>query len=393
MKLLYTLTTYPPTIGGAQLHQHLLAQQLQSRHSLQVLTQWRTNRTDWLLGTTLKAPEEGRDESLDNIPIHPITLSRQEKILLLPYVILYYPWMSFALPKIAQCLQTKIQPYANNTDLIHNVRIGREGLSFASYDAAKRADIPFIFTPVHHPRWVGWRYQQYLNLYRKADRLLALTEVEEKTLVTLGVKPDKITVTGIGPILAPNPKPQSFREQYKITNSMILFLGQHHDYKGYRQLLAAAPIVWKKYPETKFVFIGPPVKNSEYYFQDGDRRILRLGSVDLQTKTSALAACDCLCVPSSQESFGGVYTEAWSLKKPVIGCDIPAVAEVIDHEKNGLLVTQDPRAIAASILEILSDHHLAKIMGEAGYQKVQQRFTWKKLAEKTESAYLKALKN
>ncbi|WLT39507.1 hypothetical protein NON20_08505 [Synechocystis sp. B12] len=58
MKLLYTLTTYPPTIGGAQLHQHLLAQQLQSRHSLQVLTQWRTNRTDWLLGTTLKAPKK-----------------------------------------------------------------------------------------------------------------------------------------------------------------------------------------------------------------------------------------------------------------------------------------------------------------------------------------------
>jgi glycosyltransferase involved in cell wall biosynthesis len=393
MKLLYTLTTYPPTIGGAQLHQHLLAQQMQSQHSLQVLTQWRTNRTDWLLGTTLRAPEKGQDESLDNIPIHSLTLSKQEKLLLFPYVLLYYPWMSFALPKIAQCLQTKIQPYANNTDLIHNVRIGRECLSFASYDAAKRADIPFIFTPVHHHRWVGWRYQQYLNLYRKADRLLALTEVEKKTLVTLGVKPDKITVTGIGPILAPNPKPQIFRGQYKITNSMILFLGQHYDYKGYRQLLDAAPIVWNKYPETQFVFIGPPVKNSEKYFQDSDCRILRLGPVDLQTKTDALAACDCLCVPSSQESFGGVYTEAWSFKKPVIGCDIPAVAEVIDHEKNGLLVTQDPKAIAASILEILNDSHLAKIMGEAGYQRVQQSFTWEKLAEKTESAYLKALKN
>lgn len=393
MKLLYTLTTYPPTIGGAQLHQHLLAQQMQSQHSLQVLTQWRTNRTDWLLGTTLRAPEKGQDESLDNIPIHFLTLSKQEKLSLFPYVLLYYPWMSFALPKIARCLQTKIQPYADNTDLIHNVRIGREGLSFASYHAAKRADIPFIFTPVHHPRWVGWRYQQYLNLYRKADRLLVLTEVEKKTLVTLGVKPDKITVTGIGPILAPNPKPQSFRDQYKITSSMILFLGQHYNYKGYRQLLDAAPIVWNKYPETQFVFIGPPVKNSEKYFQDSDCRILRLGPVDLQTKTDALAACDCLCVPSSQESFGGVYTEAWSFKKPVIGCDIPPVAEVIEHGQNGLLVTQDPKAIAASILEILNDSHLAKIMGEAGYQRVQQSFTWEKLAEKTESAYLKALKN
>ncbi|ANV83282.1 glycosyl transferase family 1 [Picosynechococcus sp. PCC 7003] len=391
MNLLYTLTTYPPTIGGAQLHQHLLAQQLHSRHSLQVLTQWRKNRTDWLLGTTLRAPEKGQDEFLDSISIHPLTISKKEKLLLFPYVLLYYPWMSFALPKIAQCLQTKIQPYANNANLIHNVRIGREGLSFASYYAAKKADIPFVFTPVHHPRWVGWRYQQYLNLYQKADRLLALTEVEKQTLVDLGVKPEKITVTGIGSILAPHPKPQSFREQYKITGPMVLFLGQHYAYKGYRQLLAAAPTVWGKYPETQFIFIGPPVKNSESYFQNGDRRILRLGAVDLQTKTDALAACDCLCVPSSQESFGGVYTEAWSFKKPVIGCDIPAVAEVIDHGENGLLVAQDPKAIAASILEILGDSHFAQTMGEAGYQKVQQRFTWEKLAAITETAYLQAI--
>jgi glycosyltransferase involved in cell wall biosynthesis len=57
-----------------------------------------------------------------------------------------------------------------------------------------------------------------------------------------------------------------------------------------------------------------------------DPRILELGSVDLQTKTDALEACTLLCLPSTQESFGGVYTEAWSFKKPVIGCDIPAVS-------------------------------------------------------------------
>ena len=53
MKLLYTLTTYPPAIGGAQLHQHPLAQQLKQHHPIQVFTHWTQNRTDWLMGTTI----------------------------------------------------------------------------------------------------------------------------------------------------------------------------------------------------------------------------------------------------------------------------------------------------------------------------------------------------
>lgn len=391
MKLLYTLTTYPPTIGGAQLHQHLLAQQLRSRNEIQVITHWRRNRTDWLRGTTIAAPESGKDEVFEGIPIHPLTLTKGEKFQLLPAFLLYYPWMAWSLPQIARCLQTKIQAYAKAADVIHNVRIGREGISYASYYAARKADIPFVFTPVHHPRWVGWRYQQYLNLYQKADRLFALTTVEKQTLVALGVKPERITVTGIGPILAPQAEPESFRRQYGITGPMVLFLGQHYDYKGYRQLLAAAPLVWEKVPETQFVFMGPPVKNSEADFQGyikaGDRRILRLGPVDLQTKTDGLAACDLLCVPSSQESFGGVYTEAWSLGKPVIGCDIPAVAEVVDQGENGFLVPQEPGAIAQAILDLLTNPQQAQAMGGAGQTKVQTRFTWEKLSQITLQAY------
>ena len=70
MNFLYTLTAYPPYIGGAQLHQHLLAQQLQRRHYIQVATFWNHNRTDWLLGTTLKAHARPYDYAVDGIPVH-----------------------------------------------------------------------------------------------------------------------------------------------------------------------------------------------------------------------------------------------------------------------------------------------------------------------------------
>lgn len=388
MKLLYTLTAYPPAIGGAQLHQHLLAQQLHQKHPIQVITHWNQNRTDWLLGTTLKAPQKSQDYTIDNIPVHQIGISLQDKIKLLPYLPIYYPLMSLALPKLADILESYLTNYAQDKDLIHNVRIGREGLSYASYNLAKKLDIPFVFTPVHHPRWVGWRYREYIKLYQLADTVITLTNSEKQILIQLGVKEDKIHLTGHGPILAANADPEDFKQRYQINEPMVLFLGQHYPYKGYQQLLQAASQIWQKIPETKFVFVGPRVGNSEQiYAQYQDPRIIRLGSVDLQTKTDALAACTLLCVPSTQESFGGVYTEAWSFAKPVIGADIPAVAEVISQGVDGFLVPQESQSIAETICQVLLDNNLAASLGIAGQRKVREKFTWQRLAAKTEQIY------
>ena len=393
MQLLYTLTAYPPYIGGAQLHQHYIAQQLQKQHSIQVVSQWDTNRTDWLLGTTVRSPTNNYNYTVDNIPVHRLGLSIREKLQVAPYLPIYYPLMNLALPPIAACLEQHLSAYAAKADLIHNVRIGREGLSYASYQAAKRYDIPFIFTPVHHPRWIGWRYKAYIKLYQMADMVIALTNAEKQILIDLGVKADRITITGMGASLAPVAESAAFRNKYQIEAPFVLFLGQHYPYKGYQQVIEAAALVWQKFPDVHFVFIGPSVGKSEQYFVSvNDKRIHSLGKVDLQTKTNAIASSSLLCVPSTQESFGGVYTEAWSLGKPVIGCNIPAVAEVIADGVDGYLVEQEPNQIAERIIYLLRNPTKAQAMGEAGKQKVASRYTWQKIADRTEQAYQQVLK-
>ncbi|PSN11808.1 glycosyltransferase family 1 protein [filamentous cyanobacterium CCP5] len=392
MNLLYTLTAYPPYLGGAQLHQHLLAQHLSADRNLQVISFWNHNRTDWLLGTTLKAHGSPHDYTIDGIPVHRMGFNWYEKLRMAAWLPLYYPLMSVALPRVAQVIESHLAPYAQSAQLIHNVRIGREGLTYASCQVARQHHIPFILTPVHHPRWVGWRYREYIQLYQAADAIIALTPSEKQTLIGLGVAPDRIHITGIGPILAAKAHPERFRQHHNLDGPVVLFLGQHYSYKGFRHLLEAAPLVWRHCPEAKFVFAGPPVQNSEQVFNAfPDRRILRLGTVDLQTKTDALAACDILCVPSVQESFGGVYTEAWSFAKPVIGCDIPAVADVITKGVDGYLVEQQPESIADDLIDLLKNPATAKSMGAAGKAKVEARYTWPKLAAATLSAYEKVL--
>jgi len=392
MKLLSTLTAFPPSLGGAQLHHHQLSLRLAIGHDVQIASHWDENRTDWLLGTTLRSPEMGSDYVYEGIPVHLIGLSRSQKRSMVPSVLTYYLAMDQAVERIGDVLADQIRPLASDADLIHNVRIGRAGLSKASLLLAHQQDIPFVITPVHHPRWSGWRYRVYQDIYCEADAVIALTAAEKSMLMDIGGRAERVFVTGIGPLLSNKQDGDSFRRVHDLEGPIILFLGQHYAYKGYLQLLQATEQVWENIPDAHFVFIGPAVGNSEKHFRNyQDRRVLRLGAVGLQEKTDTLAACDILCVPSTQESFGGVYTEAWSFSKPVIGCPIPAVREVVADGEDGVLVNQDAPEIADRITYLLSHPEQARKLGEAGKKKVLNRYTWDRIAKLTEQVYMKIL--
>jgi glycosyltransferase involved in cell wall biosynthesis len=392
MNILYTITAYPPSIGGAQLLAHNLAKKMSQKNTVQVISLWDRFRTDWLLGTTLFAENDDKKYVVDKVPVHRLGFSFREKNRLLIPVLYYYLSMKKAITQISPPIETKISHYVNKVDVINNFRIGREPISYASFHAARKAGKPFFFTPVHHPAWKGWRYQAYIDLYRMADGIIALTEAEKKVLSSFGVDERNIFVTGMGPILSCEWETNKIQKDHHIEGPTVLFLGQHYFYKGFSHLLEAAQLVWKEIPEAHFVFMGPGQKKMERIFNRyNDRRIHKLGQVDLVTKTSALAACSLLCVPSTQESFGGVYTEAWSFGKPVIGCNIPAVAEVIEDGINGFLVNQNSSDIANKIIELLKDPSAADHMGMAGKRKVETRYNWDKIAELTSSAYLTKL--
>ena len=393
MNILYTITSYLPAIGGAQVHSHELIKRLLSNNQIRVISQWDTFRNDWLIGTTLKAPSKDRDYQIEGVNVHRLSLSSQDKVRIFPYVISYYLTMHQSINIISDLLVRKIDIYATNTDLIHNCRMGREGLSFASLKLARKRNIPFVFTSIHHPRWIGWRYKKYHNLYKKADAVIASSEGEKETLSHLGVNEDKIFVIERGPVLFPKHQKGIFGKKHNIRGQMVLFLGQKYRYKGVEEILKAARIVWKKNSEVSFVFIGPRTKYSQRLFSKRhDPRIVELGTVNLEDKTNALADCDVFCLPSTQESFGGVYTEAWMLEKPVIGCNIPSVKSVITNGHDGILVDQNFKEIADSLLYLLEDKSTGIKMGQEGKKKVLAKYTWEKIAQKTEDVYKQVLK-
>ncbi len=267
----------------------------------------------------------------------------------------------------------------DGADVVHS--LAREWAAPAEH-AARAVGATFVETPLAHP---GQRFsgdgRADVARYGRADAVLALTDWEARWYRERGAR--NVHVTGVGPILgaplpALPPDPQT-----------ILFVGRKERYKGYDALRAAAPLVWKTHPGACFRaigqrrFLGPAPRR--------DPRWIEPGVVSEAAKAEAYVRSTIFCMPSSHETFGHTYLEAWCAGRPVIAGDIPPLREVVREGIDGLHAANEPRAVAAAIRALLDDPGAALRMGASGQARVAERWTWERIAERTEAAYAGAM--
>jgi glycosyltransferase involved in cell wall biosynthesis len=290
-----------------------------------------------------------------------------------------------------------LEPYARDRDIVHNVC--RESIE-SSIEVAQRVGAASVLTPIPHVgQFHGGDTPADIRNYRAADALCALTEWERRWYARQGLDIMRIVTTGVGSTSAP-PAPgagAAFRDRHHIPADapLVLFIGRKERYKGYIQLLDASDLIWREFPETRFVFIGVQGWYSTFvddFARYRDERILDLGSAANETKRAALDACDVFAMPSLHESFGIVFLEAWAFEKPVIAGDIPTSREIVSDGIDGRLAKQRPDRVAAAILELLRDPMLRARMGKAGKQKAL-RYTWEHALDRTEDAYRIAIEH
>lgn len=283
-----------------------------------------------------------------------------------------------------------LERYAEDRDLVHNV--GREYLD-SSIDVAEEFGLPLVLTPLAHPgQFHGGDTAADFERYRRASAITTMTDWERGWYGAHGIDTDRIVTTGMGPNARAGGDAAGFRTRHRIPPNapIVLYIGRKERYKGYIQLLDATETVWRTHPDTRFVFIGLPGFYSTFFddFQRyADERILHLENASGAKKDDALAACDLFAMPSRHETFGLGYLEAWLHAKPVIGGDIPALRDVIDQGRDGLLVRQRPAEVADAVLRLLDDPATARAMGERGRQKVATRWNWDAVMDRVETAY------
>lgn len=390
--LLVTTTAYPPSTGGVQAHVAELRERLRNFEA-EVATLWRENRTDWLLGTTLRLADARPPAGEPWVRV--LGWPATTRIRMLPWVLAYYPLVPVAASHLSSLMTPFVEAQLKSEHvLIHNHRIGREFLALASLKVARRHGLPLVITSHHHPKWKGYRYSGWTRCYQEADAVLALTEAEKRELVWLGVQPERIHVIVSG---ADEPGPGDearFRSKLvRPADPVVVFVGQLYRYKGVAELLDAADRVWARGQPLSLVFIGPHTSFSQRFFARQSRPWLYvLGPVSPQEKWDALEAASVVCLPSRHEAFGRVYLEAWLKGKPVIGARIPAVTEVLGGGERGLLVTPGSVSeLADALILLLTDRQLARRLGELGEQAARELYTWPNVITHVETAYEAAL--
>jgi glycosyltransferase involved in cell wall biosynthesis len=91
------------------------------------------------------------------------------------------------------------------------------------------------------------------------------------------------------------------------------------------------------------------------------------------------------------EGLGSAALLAMSAGVPVIASKTGGLAEAVRHGETGLLVENDPPAIAAAIRQLAGDRGLARRMGEAGRRAVMAQFTVDHMVRRTMEVYRQVL--
>jgi glycosyltransferase involved in cell wall biosynthesis len=288
----------------------------------------------------------------------------------------------------------ELERYAEDRDLIHNV--GREYLD-SSLSVADELDLPTVLTPLAHPgQFHGGDTPADFLRYRRASVITTMTDWERGWFGGLGIDAYRVITTGMGPNAMRSHDGAGFRARHRIPSDapVILYVGRRERYKGYIHLLDAAELVWQRYNEARFVFIGVPGFYGamvDEFARYTDDRIIEIERADAAEKSAALDACDLYAMPSVHETFGIGYLEAWLHEKPVIGGDIPPLREVIADGVDGLLVAQKVTAIASAVTRLLDDPALRGEMGRAGSVKLQERWHWERVMDRVEDAHRRAV--
>jgi glycosyltransferase involved in cell wall biosynthesis len=174
-------------------------------------------------------------------------------------------------------------------------------------------------------------------------------------------------------------------------NTMAVGLvGRLHHLKGADYLIEAMPRVLACKPDVKFALIGAGPEEQSLKAL-AEKRGVSDGVLFAGYRRDArrlMSAFDIVVLPSRDEAQSISLLEAMACRRPVVAANVGGVPEVVDDGITGLLYPAgDVHALAEAILALLNDGARRKAMGEAGRQRVADRFSRQSMLRETIAVY------
>jgi len=227
------------------------------------------------------------------------------------------------------------------------------------------------------------------------SQIVADASVIKRQLVKQnGIDPAKIEVIGSAVDLVKFKPPRNrtkFRREIGVGDDISLIgnVGMIRPDKGQLQLVKAAPLVFEKHPGARFVIVGQGtgilkrginVRNAIDQAGLADKIIMAGYRWDTP---NVYAACDMIVIASLHtEASPIVLREAFASGRPVIATKVGDIPEIVRHRENGLLIEPgDTQALAAAIMEFISDPELAARCALNGFSYATEHFSFDKMME------------
>ena len=230
--------------------------------------------------------------------------------------------------------------------------------------------------------------------YRQVDCFIAASEAIRQMLVGDGV-PAQQTVTvheGIDVEHVLAAPPVNVHEAFFLPHGapVVGNVAALVPHKGQRYLIDAAHLVVQQVPDARFVILGEGELREHLVKQVHEhhleKHVLLPG---FRTDVlGCLKAFDLFVMSSVTEGLGTSLLDAMAASRPIVATTAGGIPEIVDDGVNGLLVPpRDPRALADAIVRALKDADLRRRMGEAGFARVNERFTVDRMVAATADVY------
>lgn len=288
----------------------------------------------------------------------------------------------------------------NDFEAVHAGRVLPEGL--CAWAIARMIRRPLVIY-AHGEEITTWRHlprrlKAMRFAYRHADRVVANSDFTRDQLVSLGVRPDRIT------IINPGVDIERFRPDYETADlrariglaagqKLIVSVGRLNRRKGFDTVIAALPRLVEQGIDVHHVIIG--IGDDEDYLRQlaekkgVSERVHLLGHVDSDDLPRWYCAADVFAMPNRKvnddtEGFGMVYVEAAACGTPSIAGNAGGTGSAVLDGETGLRVDGDDlEAVTAALQGILADDAYAKELADAAERRARSELSWEQVAVKT----------
>ena len=236
-------------------------------------------------------------------------------------------------------------------------------------------------------------------VYRLAERVITSGEAAAGIVAAAGVPRARIVAIPPGVDTGrfhPDVSGAAVRRELGMeTASLVGLVANIRGSKGHNVFLDAARRVLTARPAARFLIVGDGIG-----FDDVRRRVGALGLDAAVTMTGfrrdipeVMAALDVLVLPSIRsEAASQVIPQALAVGTPVVASDVGGSGELVrDGETGRLVPAGDAAALAAAIVDCLSDREGARAMARRGQALVRERHSLDAAMARTTAVYEEVL--